>query len=385
MSDSKRIYFDHAATSWPKSDEMLDQVNDYARKVGAAAGRGNYQSADLASQQIRTARRSVAKLIGAPSGDCISLHNSGTMALNAVILGTIRPGDHVVTTAADHNSVLRPLHHLQETADVQLTVVPCDKHGEVSAKDVIESVRADTRMVIMTHASNVTGAGQPVCAIGEAIVDSPTYFVVDAAQTLGYLHTAVQSLKCDALASPGHKGLGGPLGTGILFVSEALQPEIQPTLFGGTGSQSESLDMPTSYPEKLEPGNLNVPAIAGLGFAANQVCQIDFAERSNRLHRISRLLHEGLVSVAGIQIHSRTGPLPILSVSMAAMTASDVAAILDVEFGIEARAGFHCAALIEPYLNSNSGGTLRISGGPSTTDQEIDAVLHALKTIARSL
>jgi selenocysteine lyase/cysteine desulfurase len=382
VSETKRIYFDHAATSWPKSDEMLNQVNGYARKVGAAVGRGNYRSADLASQQIRMARRGIAKLIGAPSADCISLHSNGTMALNAAILGLVRPGDHVVTTAADHNSVLRPLHHLQETADVRLTVIPCNEYGEVAAQDVIASVRPDTRMVIMTHASNVTGAGQPVCAIGEAIADSPTYFVVDAAQTLGYVHTAVPSLKCDALASPGHKGLGGPLGTGFLYVSKQIAADIKPILFGGTGSQSESLDMPTGYPEKLEPGNLNVPAIAGLAFAASQACQIDFAERSKRLHQLSRSLHDGLDSVSGIEVHSRPGPLPILSLSMPSMTAADIAAILDVEFGIETRAGFHCAALIEPHLNCNSGGTLRISGGPSTTDEEIESVLSALKSIA---
>ncbi|QDT11596.1 aminotransferase class V-fold PLP-dependent enzyme [Planctomycetes bacterium K23_9] len=387
MSDRPRIYLDHAATSWPKQASVLDAVDAYARNVGASAGRGAYRSSMQASTHIQSARRSLAKLLNVPSSDCVSLHTSGTAALNAVIFGLVSPGDHVVTTATDHNSVLRPLQHLCETAGVELSIAECDAHGQVSAGAVLDLVRKQTRMVILSHASNVTGAVQPIETIGQTLAETSTLFVVDAAQTLGHLPIDVMDVQCDALASPGHKAIGGPLGTGLLYLASDLHAAIRPTIFGGTGSHSESLEMPSRYPDKLEAGNLNVPAIAGLAVAAQSTLESDQQQQRSRLSALSQLLHEGIssdgISSAGmVTVHSIAGPLPVASLSIDGLPASDVAAILDAEFGIETRAGFHCAAKIQDFLGNPTGGTLRISASSHTPDGEIEAATKAIREIA---
>ncbi|MGB7343005.1 MAG: aminotransferase class V-fold PLP-dependent enzyme [Pirellulaceae bacterium] len=383
MNDRQRIYLDHAATSWPKSSNVLDAMDRYAREVGAAAGRGSYRSANEAARIIQSARRGVAKLIGSPSGDTISFHSSGTSALNAAIFGLLRSGDHVVTTAADHNSVLRPLKHMSDSGQLSLTTVPCDLNGFVSHDEVIRACRDNTRMVLMSHASNVTGAVQPTTQIGQSLRDTPILFAVDVAQTLGHLPIDVVADNCDVLASPGHKGLGGPLGTGILYLNESLHAEIKPTILGGTGSQSESLNMPDKYPDKLEAGNMNVPAIAGLDAAVQNVLASDFTAKRNHLTGLSQAMHESIGTIDGITLHSVVGQLPIASLSMQSMPAGDLAAILDAEFGVETRAGLHCAAAIEHYLKCPSDGTLRISGGATTTPNEITAVCDALREIVQ--
>ncbi len=384
MNRPQRTYLDHAATSWPKSQAVLAAVDHYANQTGAAAGRGSYRSADRASEIIRKARQSIAQLIGADSGNCISFHSNGTTAINAAIFGMVSAGDHLITTAADHNSVLRPLHHLQKNNQVELTVVPCDRYGQVAVQDIFDALRDDTRMVIMSHASNVTGAVQNVRAVGQRLAESTTIFAIDAAQTAGYVSIDVQELACDLLACPGHKGIAGPLGTGCLYVNQRWHGVIRPTIFGGTGHQSESLEMPATYPGKLEAGNLNVPAIAGLSIAAEELLKTDFAKRSSRLADIAKQLHQGLTNIDGLALHSQAGSLAIASLSVQNWLAADIAAILDVEFAIETRAGFHCAALIQSFLGDPPGGTLRISAGPSTTDDEIRLVVQAIQSIVAS-
>ena len=377
MSGS-RIYLDHAATTWPKAECVIEAMSGYARECGTAAGRGAYRSAQQASEIVAETRRRLAQLIAAESGKCISLQASGTAALNVAIHGIgLRAGDHVVTTAAEHNSVLRPLHHLVETIGIQVTTVACDQNGFVHSGQILQSIRKDTRLVAMTHASNVTGAIQPIVDVGEVLREHPALLLCDAAQSLGYLPIDARQLGVDLLAAPGHKGLGGPMGTGILYVSPNVQQNMRPLLQGGTGSQSESLMMPEAFPSKLESGNLNVPAIAGLlAGLQSQVEESSLAELSSQLHK-------GLSEIDGLKIFGSCGAIPIASVAIPGLSPADLAAILDTEFGIETRSGFHCAALIHQYLGSADEGTLRISAGHSTTADEIAAVLNALREICK--
>ncbi|KAA1261381.1 putative cysteine desulfurase [Rubripirellula obstinata] len=382
MTGQRRIYLDHAATSWPKHDTVLKAMDEFARDCGATAGRGAYQSSMAANQILAKTRVAIAKLIGAESTNCISFHSGGTAALNAAIHGLLRPGDHVVTTAAEHNSVLRPLHFLAKRDAIRLTIVPVDDSGIVDALGVVEAVEDDTRMVAVTAASNVTGAVQPISAIGKALKDRSALFLCDAAQVFGAAPINVVDSHIDVLASPGHKASGGPSGTGLLYVNERLHDEIEPSIQGGTGSMSESLDMPTSFPEKLEAGNLHVSGIAGWLTSLERL-KLDRTEEHCR--ELSRKLHDGLRAIAGTHVFGKPGPIPIASVQIDGLSASDVAMILDSEFGIEVRSGLHCAALIHRCIGTADEGTVRISAGAETTTADIDAVIEAVTQIASSI
>ena len=384
MNSPQRIYFDHAATSWPKSDAVLRAMDDFHRNEGASAGRSAYTSAMRSAAKVSECRRRISDLIGSPSPECVSFHCSGTAALNSAIHGLVRPGDHVVTTAAEHNSVLRPLEHLHQRHDVRLSVVPCDQDGRVGATEVMDAVRPGTRLVAVTHASNVTGAVQPIQEIGDGLKNRDTVFLCDAAQTFGCLPIDVANMNVDVLAAPGHKGGGGPLGTAFLYCDPKLHNDIEPTIQGGTGTHSESLEMPVSMPERLEPGNLNVPAIVGWNAALAELMDGGVTRASNRCREMASRLYEGLADLShlGVKVIGSPGALPVISTTIDGLAPSDASAILDSEYAIETRSGYHCAALIHRYLRTTDGGTLRISAGRMTSNQELDAVLTAVAKIA---
>lgn len=380
-----RTYLDHAATSWPKSDAVLDAMRRFSIDCGAAAGRGGYRSAAEADRIVTLARRAIANHIGAESAECVSLHSNGTAALNAAIHGVVRPGDHVVTTAAEHNSVLRPLHFMQQQMGVRLTVIPTDDRGLVDAQRLLEVVTDETRLVTLTHASNVTGAVQPIVEVGQALKNRPTWFLCDAAQTFGFLAIDVNQAGIDLLAAPGHKASGGPLGTGFLYVATQRHDEVVPTIQGGTGSQSESLEMPTRMPAKLEAGNLNVPALAGWVAALDELQAGDPKQRAEWSRTLATKLYDSLGSIDHLRVYGAPGELPIASIMVEGLSPIDAAAILDAEYGIETRAGMHCAALIHACLGSEPEGTLRLSAGHGTTDADIDAAINSLRRIVSAM
>ena len=384
MTDRRRIYLDHAATSWPKSPAVMEAMQSYLLDCGAAAGRGGYQAAARSDAIVATVRREIATLIRASDSNSVSLHSNGTAALNAAIHGVLRPGDHVVTNAAEHNSVLRPLHFLAERGVIQLSIVATDKHGVVDAAAVIEATGPKTRLVTMTHASNVTGAVQPIDAVAHALRDSSTMLLVDAAQTFGTLPIDV-TIGIDLLAAPGHKSSGGPLGTAFLYVSPPIHGEMTALMQGGTGSQSESLAMPAEIPSLLEPGNLNVHALAGWSAALEELRGEGIARRQEMAAELSERMHTSLSQIPHLQLFSRSGPLPIGSLSIQGLEPTDAAVILDAEFGIESRAGFHCAALIHGYLGSEETGTLRLSAGHTSSMEEVDAATDAVAKLVATL
>lgn len=385
MSQRKRIYLDHAATSWPKSDAVLEAMGRFARECGAAAGRGGYQSAAQADQIVALTRRSIATLIGAAKAECVSLHSNGTAALNAAIHGVVRPGDHVVTCAAEHNSVLRPLHHLEKRSSIRLTVIPTNASGIVDVDQLLDAVTDETRLVTLTHASNVTGAVQGVTEVGQALANRGAIFLCDAAQTFGTLPIDVAATGIDLLAAPGHKASGGPLGTGFLYAAESVHAMLVPHVQGGTGSQSESLEMPSTMPSMMEAGNLNVPALAGWSVALGELRSSDAAARAHHARALASRLHDELASIDHIRVFGGVSELPIASLAIEGLSPSDAAVILDAEFGIETRAGMHCAALIHPFLGSDPEGTLRISAGHTSTDADVDAAIESLRSMIATI
>jgi cysteine desulfurase family protein len=361
-----RLYLDHAATSWPKDPKVLDAVGEYLREDGATAGRGAYASALKSMNWVDRARIAIAHLIGAPNSTDVALMSSGTHALNEAIYGSIRPGCHVIATAIEHNSVLRPLERLRQDHTIQFDIAPCNSVGWVDPHDIFQLHRTNTRLVAISHASNVTGALQEIETIGKWCHEHDVIFLVDAAQSLGYVPIDVVNSHIDYLAAPGHKGLGGILGTGFLYLAKNRQNAHRPLLCGGTGSQSESLVPELLWPTKVEPGNLNLPGIVSLAVAAEillkhpiqtlaKTMQADWEKFRNILSQIPKLqLHAGSESQRQVSV---------LSCTHASLAPNDLAAILDAEFQIETRSGLHCAAKIHNYLGTADNGTLRFSFG----------------------
>jgi cysteine desulfurase / selenocysteine lyase len=381
-----RLYLDNAATSWPKPEAVYAAVDSYQRELGAPSGRGGSHAAEEVARVISRARRGIAELVGIDDPTRVIITNSGTDSLNTSILGLVRRGDHVLTTVCEHNSVLRPLNHLSETADVDVTYVTCDGEGYVHAEDVQQALRPNTRLVAVVHGSNVTGAIQPIAEIGEVVREHGAYYLVDAAQTLGEVPITMAGCRADLLAAPGHKGLLGPLGTGVLSLSERVVEELQPLRFGGTGTSSEFDRQPTDLPHKFEAGNLNVPGLVGLAAGVDFLLEqgIENIERNHQ--ELAERLLNGLANISEATVHGpRFGKSrsSVVSFTVAGYDPQEFAALLEMTAGIECRAGLHCAPRMHEALGTlSSGGTVRLSPGWSTTLEEIDFAVAAIAQAA---
>lgn len=381
-----RIYLDNAATSWPKPEEVYAAVDRYQREVGAAAGRGGYRQAIHAQRTVDDARRGVATLLGVADPTRIVFGANGTDVLNLAIHGLLRGGDHVVTTVCEHNSVLRPLADAARTLGVEVTHVDCDGASYVDPGDVERALTAQTKLVVVTHASNVTGAIQPVAEIARAAHAAGAKVLVDAAQTAGHVPINVVDLGVDLLAASGHKGLLGPLGTAVLYVKPGLEQELQPLRQGGTGLHSRLDRQPDELPQRYEAGNLNTPALAGLAAAARFLQAKTVEAGAAHERALVRRLCNGLKAIPDVRL---VGPSdaqprsPVVSFSVEGYDPQDFAAVLDGSFDVECRAGLHCAPRMHAALGTiDRGGLVRLSPGWSTTMEQIDKALAAIEAIA---
>lgn len=385
---TNRIYLDNAATSWPKPETVYVAVDHAQRYLGAAAGRGSYGQAIEVSQKIERARDAIAKLIHAPHARNIAFTYSCTDSLNLALCGILKPNDHVVTSTAEHNSVLRPLQHLETSAGVTMTRVPCDITGTILPSGIISAITAETRMVVLSQVSNVTGAIQPLDEIGRECRRRGVLFLVDAAQSIGHLPIDIRQLNCDLLAAAGHKGLLGPLGTGFLFYSDSVAQQLQPLRFGGTGSSRSDDRQPTTWPEKFESGNLNVPGIIGLGAGIDYLQSCHGGDSWEHSKLLTEKFLFGLRQLQGVQLH---GPvdlaqrLSVFSISIEGFACHDAAMILDQQFSIQARAGLHCAPLLHRTIGTEAvGGTLRLSPGFFNSLNDVERTLAALAELAKA-
>jgi len=381
-----RIYLDNAATSWPKPDSVYEAVDHFQRENGAPNGRSGYREALESNRIVERARRGVAELIHAADPQHVVFGFNGTDVLNLAICGVVRPGDHVVTTVCDHNSVLRPLRALRQLHGVGVSYVPCDGEGFVSPDDVRAALRPDTRLVAVVHASNVTGAIQPIDAIGHLVREHGALFLVDAAQSLGHVPIAVSRLAVDLLAAPGHKGLLGPLGTGVLYIRPGVERVLEPLRRGGTGTQSEEDRQPDELPDKYEPGNHNLVGLAGLIAACDFLAQQSIAAIDEHHIRLTARLLDGVRDVAGLTVHgpqSTADRTSVVSLTLDGYDPQVLAAVLETSHRIQGRAGLHCAPRMHAALGTTAtGGTLRFSPGYFTSLAEIDAVVAALEEVA---
>jgi cysteine desulfurase / selenocysteine lyase len=382
----RRLYLDNAATSWPKPESVYAAVDHYMREIGGPNGRSGYREALESNRIVERARRGVAELVGAGDPRQVVFGFSGTDVLNLAIRGTVRPGDHVVTTVCEHNSVLRPLRALRETLGVDVTYLPCDGGGLVSPDDVRSALRPNTRLVAIVHASNVTGAIQPVDEIARVVRNHEALLLVDAAQSLGHVPIHVGRLDVDMLAAPGHKGLLGPLGTGVLYIRPGVERVLAPLRYGGTGTQSDEDRQPDELPDKYEPGNHNLAGLAGLA-AATEFLREETIERIHHHHnRIVAHMLDGLREIDGLKVYgpeSVENRTSVVSITVEGYDPQELAAILESSRRIQSRAGLHCAPRMHAALGTTAGGgTLRMSPGFATTLDEIDEVTTIIQELA---
>jgi len=380
-----RIYLDNAATSWPKPEAVYRAIDDYQRRLGAPAGRGSYSEAASVERIVASCRQKLAQLIGASDPKRIIFTLNATDSLNLALHGLLKWGDHVVTTVCEHNSVLRPLRFLAEQRGVTVTYVPCDAAGIVDPDEVRRSITPQTRLVAIVHASNVTGSIQPVAAVSRIAKEQGAAVLVDAAQSLGYLPVDVNELGCDLLAAPGHKGLMGPLGTGVLYLSAGMEDRLLPLRQGGTGTRSDEDRQPTSLPDRYEAGNLNVPGIVGLEAGVSHVLASGIDRCREVMRQLICRLLDGLAELPAITIYGlRTtdGRVGVVSLNVAGYDPRELASLLDANWSIQTRAGIHCAPRMHASLGTAPAGTLRLSVGHFTTETEIDAAIAALAEVA---
>lgn len=384
-----RVYLDNAATSFPKPPVVYDAVDHYQRSIGVSIGRGAYREAVDSQRMLDRCRQRAALLLGAESPDRIVFTSSGTDGLNMALAGLCRSGDHVVTSRLEHNSVLRPLRWLGEKRGVEVSVLAPRTDGRVEPADIRAALRPNTRLVAIQHASNVTGVVQPIAEIGEIARAGGSLCLVDAAQSAGHLPFDLSQMPVDVLACPGHKGLLGPLGTGLVYLRPGIEHQLDCYRLGGTGTHSEDDRQPSQMPDRYESGNHNAPGLAGLDAALAHL-QGETIEQVRRTEsELTGRLVEGLRSLARVTVYGHASPqmshVGVVSFNVAGFAPHEAASILDDSFGIQARAGLHCAPGVHRWLGTlDGGGTIRFSVGSFTTTSEIDHAIASVRELATS-
>jgi len=381
--DRPVVYLDNAATSWPKPPAVMEAMADCLLHYGANPGRGSHEMALRAGRVLLEARKALAELFHVSNPNDIILTMNTTHALNIAIQGLLRPGDHVVTTTVEHNSIRRPLEAMRRLRGVEVTYVRADEAGRVDMRALEEAIRPNTRLVAVTHSSNLLGTVLPVGEIGTIPRRRGVRLLVDAAQTAGVLDIDVQAMNIDLLAFPGHKGLMGPQGTGGLYIHPDL--ELEPLLYGGTGSRSESPEQPAARPDRYEAGTPNTVGVAGLAAGVRFVQEQTVRAIREKEDALTRRLMEGLRSVPGVRL---LGPGPeeertaIVSFLLDGYDPAELAFLLDQHFGIAVRAGFHCTPLAHECAGTLGTGAVRASPGYFNTEADIDALIDAVKELA---
>ncbi len=390
-----RLYLDNAATSFPKPPEVLQAMIHYAEQIGASAGRGGYAEARASAETLRICRQRLCTLFNGENPDHFIFTLNCSDALNMVIHGWLKPGDHAICTAMDHNSILRPLNDLMRRQMITQTRIAADPTtGGVDPDDIRKAIRPRTRLIATAHAGNVTGTVQRIAEIGSIARRANVAFLVDAAQTAGHLPIDVQAQDIDFLACPGHKGLLGPLGTGCLYIRPGLEKHLRTSRQGGTGSVSERDTQPDFMPDRWEPGSHNAIGLAGLSEGIAWVLHKGVANIAAHERALSTTFLEGLAGVEELRFfgpRNMADRVGVWSVRIEGRGPLALADQLEKEFGILTRAGLHCAPLAHRTMGTDQPpdlavptdvGTTRLSFGPFNTLQESQFAAAALAALA---
>lgn len=373
------IYLDNPATSMQKPAQVLEAMNRFTKNASVNAGRGGHWASLRGAVGIGETQETLAEFFGIKNPERIAFTQNATYALNMAITGFLTRRDHVIITSMEHNSVIRPVHRL-----CSYTMVEANREGELDPKRIERAIRKNTKMVITTHASNVCGTIMPVYEIGRICRKYGLVYLLDSAQTAGIIPIDVEKMGVSMLAFSGHKGLMGPLGTGGLYVAEGVR--LSPVIVGGTGSQSKNKYQPEDMPDMLHSGTMNTPAIMALKTAVEYINSVGIENIEEKERKLAENLISGLKNISGVQVLGKERGMRngTVAFNIGDMPSGEVADILDREFGIATRGGYHCAYTAHQTLGSEKSGAVRVGFGAFSTKSEGDALLFAVNKIAKN-
>ena len=379
------IYFDNAATTYPKPEAVYRAVDDCLRGYCANPGRGGHKLSLQSGRVILEARDLLAELFNSGSPERIILTHNATEALNLALKGFLKRGSHVITTSMEHNSVLRPLKALEQ-AGVETTIVKCNKDGEIDIQDIERVIRKETVLIAATHASNIVGTIIPIDKIGSLAKGYNLDFLVDGSQTAGVCDIDIEKMNISMLAFTGHKSLMGPQGTGGLYIRKGL--ELNPLKEGGTGSKSESLYQPDMLPDRYESGTHNTPGIAGLCAGISFIKNKGIDNIRKHEQELTSCFLKGLENIEGVKIYGTKDikkQVAVVSINIGDIGSSEISYILDQTFDIATRSGLHCAPIAHKTLGTLDQGTVRFSFGYFNTKEQIESAVAAINQITKEL
>jgi cysteine desulfurase/selenocysteine lyase len=380
----KLIYLDNGATSFPKPPEVYEFMDRFYRNFGVNPGRSGYDLCLEAGAMVEETRKMLTRFFNGTDPDRLCFAYNSTDALNLIISGLLRSGDHAISTTIEHNSVLRPLYHLSKYQGVEVDYVPFDGRGFVDPDDFPKRFKPNTRLVVVNHASNVIGSVQPVKEIGRYCRERGLLFAIDTSQSAGKIPIDIEAMNIDIVAFTGHKSLLGPTGIGGLYVREGV--DIRHTRAGGTGVRSAQRTHLDEYPYRLEYGTPNTLGIAGLQAGLKWVEKKGLRSIHEHEMKLTARLRDGLKNVEGVTLYVQddlTDHISILLFNVDGLEASDTATMLDVDHNIACRSGLHCAPLVHEHLGTDKiHGGVRFGIGPFNTDEHIETAIGAVREIA---
>jgi len=381
------VYLDNASTTFPKPKQVIDGMYNYMLNIGGNAGRGNYDNSLQSNRYLYDARELVCNFFGYDSPSNVIFTSNVTVSLNILIKGILKPGDHVITSSMEHNSVVRPLFFSKENLQIELDVINADSMGFINLDDFKNKITQKTKLVVITQASNVTGSIQDIHGIGKICNDNDIFFIVDSSQGAGVLNINMKNLNANAIAFTGHKGLLGPQGVGGFILDSKFNDSCCSIFQGGTGSLSSSLDQPDFLPDKFECGTHNLPGIVGLAEGIKYINSIGLNTIYQHTHYLMNYLLNGLLNIDGIIVYgdlSGKNSTTCISINVNSLDASELNYHLECE-GIKTRSGLHCSPLAHKTIGTYPNGTVRLSISYFTTKKEIDYTLIVLCKIAHNI
>ena len=377
------VYLDNASTSFPKPKIMADAMYDYIINVGGNSGRGNYSNSYESNKLILLTREKIANFFNYNKSENVIFTNNITSSLNILIKGMLKQNDHVISTTLEHNSVLRPLFECSNSLNINIDLVNSSKDGFINPIDIKNKINKNTKLVIISHASNVIGSIQNIKEIGAICKKNNVFFIIDTAQTAGMVKVDMHQCNANAIAFTGHKSLLGPQGIGGFIIDDLLNDECTSTFSGGTGSLSHSLTQPNFLPDKFECGTLNSPGIVGLSNSIDFINKEGLETIYSKTSYLRSKLYEGMLNIDGIKLYGNTNfskYTTCISFNYKNFDSAEVSYFLEYN-GIKTRSGLHCAPLAHKSIGSYPGGTIRFSLGYFNTEKEIDYTLSILNNI----
>lgn len=383
-----QVYVDNAATSFPKPDSVYNDILNYMRNIGGNPGRGASTSSLKGNKVIFQCRNALCEFFNFNDTKNVIFTSNITMSLNILIKGVIKPGWHVITSSMDHNSTLRTLNELKSKGIIELDIIQCNKLGEIDIEDFKSKIKDNTKLVTLSHGSNIIGTIQPLAAIGKVCKDNNIFFIIDSAQTAGVLDLDFQKLNCNALAFTGHKSLLGPQGIGGFIIDDLMNDVCSSLIVGGTGSVSSDIIQPNFLPDKFESGTINAPGIAGLLAGINFIKSEGLSTIKEHEDYLTQKFIDGILNIPTMNVYGHLNTenrTSTISINSSIIDNNELGFILDSEYNIITRTGLHCAPLAHKTIGTYPNGTLRFSFGYFNDEKDISYILSCINLIIKRL